>query len=110
VLLGGVLGFVNMAFVGAGADVWGRGTLRNGLVATALILPVFIFRHYSQDKGRFPSSNNQQDVVARAMTARWAVRGSCRISQLPWSRQSSGSPIDSPFSKSQRDCRSTLDI
>ena len=63
-LLGGVLGYVNMAFVGAGADVWGRGTLRNGLVATALILPVFMFRHYVQDKGRFPSSTNQQDVAA----------------------------------------------
>ena len=64
VLLGGLLGYVNMAFVGAGADVWGHGTLRNGLVATALILPVFMFRHYVQDKGRFPLSNNQQDVAA----------------------------------------------
>jgi amino acid transporter len=63
-LLGGMLGYVNMAFVGAGADVWGRGTLRNGLVAIALILPVFMFRHYVQDKGRFPSWNNQQDVAA----------------------------------------------
>jgi hypothetical protein len=52
--LGGVLGFVNMVLVGAGADVWGVGTLRNGLFAAALILPVFIFRHYIQDKGVFP--------------------------------------------------------
>lgn len=51
---GGVLGFVNMIFVGAGADIWGAGTLRNGLVATALILPVFVYRHYIQDKGVFP--------------------------------------------------------
>lgn len=51
---GGILGFVNMVLVGAGADVWGAGTLRNGLIAVAFILPVFIFRHYVQDKGVFP--------------------------------------------------------
>lgn len=54
-VLGGVLGFVNMVFVGAGADVWGAGTLRNGLVAVSLIVPVFIFRHYVQDGGVFPA-------------------------------------------------------
>ena len=54
--LGTLLAFVNMAFVGAGADVWGEGTLRNGLIAATLILPVFMFRHYIQDKGRFPEA------------------------------------------------------
>jgi len=63
-LTGAVLGYVNMVFVGAGADVWGPGTLRNGLIATALILPVFLFRHYIQDKGRFPSGIAQQDLAA----------------------------------------------
>ncbi len=53
---GAVFGYVNMIWVGAGADVWGEGTLRNGLVATALIVPVFIFRHYIQDKGVFPQA------------------------------------------------------
>jgi amino acid transporter len=53
---GAVLGFVNMAFMGAGADVWGEGTLRNGLLAVLVIVPVFAFRHYVQDKGRFPVS------------------------------------------------------
>jgi amino acid transporter len=53
---GAVFGFVNMIWVGAGADVWGEGTLRNGLIATALIVPVFIFRHYVQDKGVFPQA------------------------------------------------------
>lgn len=53
---GGVLGFVNMAFVGAGADIWGEGTLRYGLVAASLIVPVFVFRHYVQDKGVFPQA------------------------------------------------------
>jgi amino acid transporter len=54
--LGAAFGFINMAFVGAGADVWGEGTLRNGLVAVLLILPVFLFRHFVQDKGRFPDT------------------------------------------------------
>jgi amino acid transporter len=53
---GAVLGFVNMVFVGAGADIWGEGTLRNGLVAAALIVPVFVFRHYVQDQGVFPAA------------------------------------------------------
>lgn len=51
------LGFVNMAFMGAGADVWGEGTLRNGLLAVLLIVPVFAFRHYVQDKGQFPAAH-----------------------------------------------------
>jgi amino acid transporter len=53
--LAAALGFVNMALMGAGADVWGEGTLRNGLIAAALIVPVFLYRHYMQDKGVFPS-------------------------------------------------------
>jgi amino acid transporter len=52
--LGCLFGFVNMAFMGAGADVWGAGTLRNGLIALLLIVPVFAWRHYVQDKGVFP--------------------------------------------------------
>ena len=52
--LGALFGFVNMVFVGAGADVWGEGTLRNGLIAAGLIIPVFLYRHYVQDKGVFP--------------------------------------------------------
>jgi hypothetical protein len=30
------------------------GTLSTGLVFCALIVPVFLYRHYVQDKGRFP--------------------------------------------------------
>jgi len=53
---GAVLGFVNLAFMGMGADVTGVGALRSGLVFAALIVPVFIYRHYLQDKGQFPPS------------------------------------------------------
>jgi amino acid transporter len=52
--VGTVLAFVNAFLLGAGADVWGTGTLSLGIVAIALIIPVFIYRHYIQDKGEFP--------------------------------------------------------
>ena len=49
-----VLSFVNMALLGAGANVWGEGTLMSGVIAAALIVPVFCYRHFYQDKGQFP--------------------------------------------------------
>jgi amino acid transporter len=52
--IGVVLSFVNAGLLGAGANVWGEGTLISGVIAIALIVPVFMFRHYVQDKGRFP--------------------------------------------------------
>jgi amino acid transporter len=70
-LAGAALGFVNMAFVGAGADVWGSGTLRNGLIATALILPVFMFRHYVQDRGRFPNPTGHDSAAPAQESAAW---------------------------------------
>jgi amino acid transporter len=53
---GAVLSFVNIAFMGMGADVYGAGTLKTGLVFAALIVPVFVYRHYIQDKGKFPAA------------------------------------------------------
>ncbi|KUR80859.1 APC family permease [Novosphingobium sp. FSW06-99] len=57
VLLGAgtVLSFVNLALMGVGADLLGKGTLYTGLVCVALILPVFAWRHYVVDKGHFPA-------------------------------------------------------
>jgi amino acid transporter len=52
--LGGIFAFVNAVFMGAGAKVWHPWALRAGALAAALILPVFCYRHYVQDKGRFP--------------------------------------------------------
>jgi amino acid transporter len=50
-----LLAFVNILFLGAGAKVWGySGALLSGLVFAALIFPVFWFRHYIQDGGKFP--------------------------------------------------------
>ena len=52
--LGGIFAFVNAVFMGAGAKVWSPWALKSGALAAALILPVFWYRHYVQDKGRFP--------------------------------------------------------
>ena len=51
---GTVLAFVNAFILGMGANVWGSGTLLTGLVFISLIVPVFLYRHYVQDKGKFP--------------------------------------------------------
>ena len=54
--VGALLGFVNVFVMGMGAGIWGEGTLVSGLVFTALILPVFWYRHFVQDKGVFPAA------------------------------------------------------
>jgi hypothetical protein len=70
---GTVLGFVNLALMGLGADVYGAGTLKFGLICASLIVPVFLFRHYVQDKGVFPETmsedlelNDDRALVKRA--------------------------------------------
>jgi amino acid transporter len=58
--LGAILAFVNAFFMGAGAAVWdlnpevGIDPLWGGLLAAAVVIPVFWFRHYVQDGGKFP--------------------------------------------------------
>ena len=50
-----LLAFVNALFLGAGAKVWGySNALWAGLIFAALIIPVFYYRHYIQDGGKFP--------------------------------------------------------
>jgi amino acid transporter len=50
-----ILAFVNALFLGAGAKVWGyENALWSGLIFAAFIFPVFWFRHYLQDGGKFP--------------------------------------------------------
>ena len=52
-----ILAFVNALFMGAGAKVWGySNALWIGFAFAALIIPVFAFRHYVQDKGQFPAN------------------------------------------------------
>ena len=54
-VLGTMFAFVNAAFMGAGAKVWNPMALWAGAIAASLIIPVFLFRHYVQDKGKFPA-------------------------------------------------------
>jgi amino acid transporter len=54
VAAGAFLGFVNLFVMGMGSKIWGEGTLSTGLLVAAMIIPVFLFRHYVQDKGQFP--------------------------------------------------------
>jgi amino acid transporter len=51
---GAILAYVNVVFMGAGAKVWNPMALWAGLFTAALIIPVFCFRHYIQDGGKFP--------------------------------------------------------
>jgi amino acid transporter len=52
---GGILAFVNAFLLGAGANVYGKATLLTGLTVAAMVLPVFAWRHYVSDRGRFPA-------------------------------------------------------
>ena len=61
--LNAVLAFANLVFMGAGAKAWqvvgARADLINplwaGLIFAALVIPVFFYRHYIQDRGRLPA-------------------------------------------------------
>jgi amino acid transporter len=54
IAVGAVLAYVNLAFMGAGAKVWNPMALWAGLFTAALIIPVFCYRHFIQDRGKFP--------------------------------------------------------
>jgi amino acid transporter len=66
---GALCGYIDVAFIGAGADLQGVGTMRNGLIAMLLIVPVFGYRHFWQDKGRFPA-RMEEDIFLEASCVR----------------------------------------
>ncbi|AUT70991.1 APC family permease [Paraburkholderia hospita] len=71
--LGTLFSFVNLALLGMGADIWGAGTLVSGLCFAALIVPVFLFRHYVTDKGHFPEAMKEDmQLVGSQRVARRA--------------------------------------
>ena len=74
---GAVLSFVNAAFIGMGADATGSGTLRSGLIFCSLIIPLFIYRHYMQDRGRFPAAMEEELELKDGAAVR-------RAGLLPW--------------------------
>ena len=53
--LGTVFAFVNALLLGAGASVWGDHALLIAVALMALIIPIFGWRHYVRDRGRFPA-------------------------------------------------------
>jgi amino acid transporter len=55
IALGTALAFFNAFLLGAGANVYGSGTLVTGLLAAAIVLPIFAWRHYVSDRGVFPA-------------------------------------------------------
>ena len=68
IAVGAVFGFVNAVFLGAGAKVWHPWALWAGIITAGAIIPVFLFRHYVQDRGQFSYTD-----VARPR--RYAHRG-----------------------------------
>ena len=61
IVLGTLLAFVNVTLMGLGANIWGAGTLLSGLVMAAMVIPIFIWRHYIVDKGVLPKEM-QEDM------------------------------------------------
>jgi amino acid permease len=53
-IIGGFLGFFNAFLIGAGSNVWGPDILFLGLASAFISAPVFWYRHYITDKGKFP--------------------------------------------------------
>ncbi|MGB6538469.1 MAG: APC family permease [Xanthobacteraceae bacterium] len=65
--LGAILAYVNAFLLGAGANVWGNGTLAAGFISAAMIIPVFAFRHFVIDKGIFPK-HMSEDLLLPGQT------------------------------------------
>lgn len=53
--VGGICGYFNLLIMGWGADFWGERALLASLLIAASIIPIFFFRHYITDRGRFPA-------------------------------------------------------
>jgi len=54
--IGTIFAYVNAFLLGAGANVWGAGTLMAGFISAALVVPFFLYRHYVVDHGKFPDN------------------------------------------------------
>jgi amino acid transporter len=52
--IGFCLAYVDAFLIGAGANLWGPGVLFTGLISAFIAVPVFWYRHYFCDKGKFP--------------------------------------------------------
>lgn len=84
---GTALSFVNLVLLGMGADIWGAGTLVTGIICSALIIPVFCFRHYVTDKGRFPAA------MMEDMHLRHEAGAATRAGMLPYLALAAGAVV-----------------
>lgn len=76
---GGLLAYVNAFLLGAGANVWGSGTLVSGIITALIAVPIFLFRHYVTDKGKFPT-HMYDDLILEGETE----LGPTRAGVLPY--------------------------
>jgi amino acid transporter len=83
-----LLAFVNALFLGAGAKVWGySNALWAGLIFAAFIIPVFYYRHYVQDSGRFPAG------ALEALGLRDGDMGERKAGMLPYLALAAGAAV-----------------
>jgi amino acid transporter len=83
-----VLAFVNALFLGAGAKVWGySNALWVGLAFAALIIPVFYFRHFIQDGGKFPAG------ALEALGLKDGDMGEKKAGMLPYATLAAGAAV-----------------
>lgn len=55
IAVGAICGFLNLLIMGWGADFWGQRVLLTSILIVAGIIPIFAYRHYVTDGGRFPT-------------------------------------------------------
>jgi amino acid transporter len=83
-----ILAFVNALFLGAGAKVWGySNALWAGLIFAAFIIPVFYYRHYVQDGGKFPKG------ALEALGLRDGDMGERKAGMLPYLALAAGAAV-----------------
>ena len=76
---GVALSMVNAFILGAGANVWGKGTLLAGFFSAAVVVPVFFYRHKVTDMGKFPE-HMYEDLIPIGKTK----LASTKAGVLPW--------------------------
>ncbi len=78
-VIGACLAFFNAFLIGAGANVWGPGILWLGLLSAFISVPVFWYRHYIVDKGKFP-----KDMLSDLVPEGETEVGPTRAGNLPY--------------------------
>ena len=67
--------------LGAGANVWGSGTLVTGWACVLIAIPVFYYRHHIVDKGKFPQDMLPTSFLKASTNSDPRGQAACRISR-----------------------------